>query len=167
MDMAEACKLFGTPITGGNVSFYNETLGRGIMPTPVIGMVGLLDDMAHLTGTAFREPGHVVLLLGETREELGASEYLELVHGRKAGPVPELDLENEFNLQGACREIILAGSGRLLSRLRRGRADGGSGRMLFCQSRPRDGGGNRDGFGFSRRCAAFRRDPEPDRDLGR
>lgn len=107
--LAEACNLFGTPITGGNVSFYNETLGRGIMPTPVIGMVGLLDDMAHLTGTAFREPGHVVLLLGETREELGASEYLELVHGRKAGPVPELDLEHEFNLQGACREIILAG----------------------------------------------------------
>ena len=102
-------RAFGTPITGGNVSFYNETLGKQIMPTPVIGVVGLLDDMGHRTGQAFRAAGDVVLVLGETRKEIGGSEYLEVVHGLKRGPVPALDLQRELNLQGAVRDMIREG----------------------------------------------------------
>jgi phosphoribosylformylglycinamidine synthase II len=104
--LAEACRAFGTPITGGNVSFYNETLGRQIMPTPVIGMVGLLDDIGHRTGLGFRSPGNAVLVLGESFKEFGGSEYLEVVHGLKRGPIPALDLTRELNLQGAVREMI-------------------------------------------------------------
>jgi phosphoribosylformylglycinamidine synthase len=107
--LAEACRVFGTPITGGNVSFYNETLGKQIMPTPVVGVVGLLDDLGHRTGQAFRAAGDVVLVLGETRKELGGSEYLEVVHGLKRGPIPDLDLPRELNLQGAVRDMIREG----------------------------------------------------------
>ncbi|HPB27427.1 MAG TPA: phosphoribosylformylglycinamidine synthase subunit PurL [Acidobacteriota bacterium] len=107
--IAEACAAFGTPITGGNVSFYNETLGKQIMPTPVIGMLGVIDDVDRRMDIAFKEPGHAVLLLGETLEELGGTEYLELVHGLKQGPIPRLDLRREANLQGAMREMIGAG----------------------------------------------------------
>jgi len=107
--LSEACQMFGTPITGGNVSFYNETLGKKIMPTLVVGVVGLIDDIDRRMDIAFKQPGHVVLQLGETLEELGGSEYLEVVHGLKLGPPPRLDLEKEFNLQGACLEMIEAG----------------------------------------------------------
>ncbi len=106
--IAEACATFGTPITGGNVSFYNETLGTQIMPTPVIGMLGVIDDAERRMDIAFKEPGHAVLLLGETLEELGGTEYLELVHGLKQGPIPRLDLRREADLQGAVRELIAA-----------------------------------------------------------
>ncbi len=104
--IAEACQAFGTPITGGNVSFYNETLGRQIIPTPVIGVIGLIDDMALCVNGAFKEPGHAVLLLGENRNEFGASEYLEIVHGKKWGPAPSVDLEMEIALQKAVLEMI-------------------------------------------------------------
>ncbi len=107
--ITEACQMFGTPITGGNVSFYNETLGAQIMPTPVIGMVGVLDDPSHRMDLAFKQSGHVVLCLGTTGPELGGSEYLEKIHGLKMGPLPELDLKREFNLQGACRDMITEG----------------------------------------------------------
>ena len=79
------------------------------MPTPVIGMVGLLDDIALRTGQAFRAAGDVVLVLGETRKEIGGSEYLEVVHGLKRGPIPTLDLQRELNLQGAVGDMIREG----------------------------------------------------------
>ena len=107
--MAEACRALGTPVTGGNVSFYNETLGTAVFPTPIVGMVGLLDDIAHATTQWFKAEGDVVCLLGETREELGGSEYLKIVHGLAAGHPPSLDLGRERAVQEVCLEAIRAG----------------------------------------------------------
>jgi phosphoribosylformylglycinamidine synthase len=107
--IADACLALGTPVTGGNVSFYNETSGSGIFPTPIIGMVGLLDDVAHATDQWFKAEGDVVALLGETREELGGTEYLAVRFGLVQGGPPGLDLEMERAVQRACLEAIRAG----------------------------------------------------------
>ncbi|HQR38821.1 MAG TPA: phosphoribosylformylglycinamidine synthase subunit PurL [Blastocatellia bacterium] len=104
--MSEACVAFGTPVTGGNVSFYNETEGRGIYPTPTIGMVGLIDNPRHITQQWFTTPGDVVLLVGANEPSLGGSEYLATVCGAVAGPLPALDLETEKAVQEACRRAI-------------------------------------------------------------
>jgi phosphoribosylformylglycinamidine synthase len=110
--MAEACRAFGTPVTGGNVSLYNETLGTAILPTPIIGMVGLLDDIRHATTQWFKAAGDVVLLLGETRDELGGSEYLKVIHGLETGRPPRLDLGRERAVQAVCLEAIRCGVAR-------------------------------------------------------
>jgi phosphoribosylformylglycinamidine synthase len=107
--MAEACTAFGTPVTGGNVSFYNETDGRGISPTPVIGMVGIIEDVHHVTTQWFKAENRVIVLLGSTRDDLGATEYLAATRGVVEGRVPQLDLAQEKRLQDACLEIIRAG----------------------------------------------------------
>jgi phosphoribosylformylglycinamidine synthase len=107
--MAEACRLFETPVTGGNVSLYNETDGRSIYPTPVIGMVGIVEDLDHITRHAFRDPGDRILLLGRNTGEIGASEYLYVIHGEVAGEPPEVDLELERRLQGAVLAMIQGG----------------------------------------------------------
>jgi len=107
--MAEACRYFQTPITGGNVSFYNETEGRGVYPTPVIGMVGLIEDVHQVITCGFKEEDEVVVLLGETYEDMGGTEYLERICGRIAGNVPRLDLERERAVQRACLEAIQSG----------------------------------------------------------
>jgi phosphoribosylformylglycinamidine synthase len=107
--MAEACRAFGTPVTGGNVSLYNETLGTAILPTPIIGMVGLLDDIRHATTQWFKAAGDVVLLLGETRDEMGGSEYLKILHGLETGRPPRLDLARERAVQGVCLDAIRSG----------------------------------------------------------
>jgi phosphoribosylformylglycinamidine synthase len=100
--ISEACRELETPVTGGNVSFYNETLGEGVFPTPTIGMVGLLEDVSRHMTQWFKEAGDVVALLGENREELGGSEYLRLVHGLKKGLPPRLDLVRERKIQEFC-----------------------------------------------------------------
>ncbi|MDX9735700.1 MAG: AIR synthase related protein, partial [Thermoanaerobaculia bacterium] len=87
-----ACRALETPVVSGNVSLYNETDGESILPTPTVGMVGLLDDVARAVPHAFRAEHDVVALLGETRDELGRSEYLATVLGRDEGPCPLLDL---------------------------------------------------------------------------
>jgi phosphoribosylformylglycinamidine synthase len=107
--MAEACRALGTPVTGGNVSFYNETEGEGIYPTPVIGMLGLIEEARHTTTQWFKEAGDVILLLGLTRNDLGASELLSVVAGEDCGAVPRLDLETETAVQRVCLEAIQAG----------------------------------------------------------
>ena len=107
--MAEACSTFGTPVTGGNVSFYNETEGRGIFPTPTIGMLGVIEDAKHITSQWFKAAGDVVLLLGLTRNDLGASELLFVLTGEAAGAVPKLDLVEELKVQQACLAAIQAG----------------------------------------------------------
>jgi len=107
--MADACRALGTPVTGGNVSFYNETLGTAIFPTPIVGMVGLLEDISHATSQWFKAEGDVVFLLGETFEEPGGSEYLKVVHGMEAGRPPRLHLARERAVQQACLEAIRAG----------------------------------------------------------
>src|SRR5690606_12856573 len=97
--IGEACRALDTPITGGNVSLYNETDGRPILPTPVLGMVGLIEDASRVVTRTFKGEGHPVVLLGETFAELGGSEYLYRLHGLTRGVPPRLDLEAERRLQ--------------------------------------------------------------------
>jgi phosphoribosylformylglycinamidine synthase subunit PurL len=107
--MAEACTALGTPVTGGNVSLYNENPSGAVYPTPVVGMVGLIDSIAHITRSNFRNEGDVVMLLGEPTAELGASEYLSRIHGVVAGAPPACDLERERVLIDALLESIRDG----------------------------------------------------------
>jgi phosphoribosylformylglycinamidine synthase len=104
--MTEACEAFGTPVTGGNVSFYNETEGQGIYPTPTIGMVGLVDGPRQITTQWFVEEGDAILLVGENRAEFGGSEFLATICGAVEGPLPELDLEREKAVQETVRRAI-------------------------------------------------------------
>jgi phosphoribosylformylglycinamidine synthase len=93
--MGEACRALGTPVTGGNVSLYNESPSGAVYPTPVIGMVGLIDDVSHITRATFQSDGDAILLLGDIGGELGGSEYLATIHGEVAGPPPRCDVESE------------------------------------------------------------------------
>jgi len=111
--LGDACRALGVPITGGNVSLYNETEGQGIYPTPVLGVVGLLEDASKALTSWFKREGDAVYLLGDTREDLGGSEFLKVVHGKVAGRPPGLDLEEERRLQALVVEA--AGAGLLLS----------------------------------------------------
>ena len=99
--MTEACKAFNTPVVSGNVSFYNETEGRGILPTPVIGMLGLIDDVRRIIQPGFKNPGDFIAMLGTTGEDLGASEYAA-ANGLSVAQVPKLNLETELAVQLAC-----------------------------------------------------------------
>jgi phosphoribosylformylglycinamidine synthase II len=112
--MADACRALGTPVTGGNVSFYNESGNSAIWPTTVVGMLGLIEDYRLLVRPEFSEPGLEIYLLGETHPELGGSEFAEVVLGRVAGRPPTLDLEREAALHRvlveAAREDLLAAS---------------------------------------------------------
>ena len=97
--IGEACRALGTPVTGGNVSLYNESPAGAIYPTPIVGMVGLLDSIEHVTRSAFRDDdARGIVLLGEPTEELGGSEYLARVHGAVAGAPPACDLETARRL---------------------------------------------------------------------
>jgi phosphoribosylformylglycinamidine synthase len=107
--MGEACRALDTPVTGGNVSFYNESPNASVYPTPVIGMLGVLDDVAHATPSGFRRPGDAVILLGASQGWLGGSEYLATVHGIVAGEPPPIDLEQEIALHRTVLECIRAG----------------------------------------------------------
>ena len=102
--IGEACRAFDTPVTGGNVSFYNETDGESIHPTPVIGMLGILDDSSKRLDIAFKNEGDVVVLLGETFPELGGSEFAWAIHRHLGGTPPEVDLDRERELQ----ELLVA-----------------------------------------------------------
>ncbi len=106
LGMAEACALFETPVTGGNVSLFNETDGRAIYPTPVIGMVGVVEDVDHITRAGFSEPGDTILLLGSNTDEIGGSEYLYVIADLVAGHPPRVDLEAERSLQRAVLDMI-------------------------------------------------------------
>ena len=98
--ISDACRALEVPVVSGNVSFYNETAGRAIPPTPTVGMVGLLDDVSRHVRLPFRKAGEKIALLGTTRDELGASEFLRTVRGRDEGPCPEVDLAAERRLIG-------------------------------------------------------------------
>jgi phosphoribosylformylglycinamidine synthase subunit PurL len=110
--MKEACEALGTPVTGGNVSLYNENPTGAVYPTPVIGMVGLVDSLAHVTRSAFTTPGDAIVLLGENTDELGGSEYLARVHGEVAGRPPRCDLAGEGAVIAALLEAIRDGTVR-------------------------------------------------------
>ncbi|MFY9587678.1 MAG: phosphoribosylformylglycinamidine synthase subunit PurL, partial [Actinomycetota bacterium] len=96
--IGKACRAFGTPVTGGNVSFYNETDGESIHPTPIIGMLGVLEDTSKLVDIAFKNEGDVVVLLGDTAPELGGSAYAWTLHRHLGGTPPTLDLARERGL---------------------------------------------------------------------
>jgi phosphoribosylformylglycinamidine synthase len=104
--ITEACRALEIPVVGGNVSFYNETLGQAILPTPVIGMAGILDDVEARCAQWFAEPGDRVALLGPEATSLGGSELLWLRHGKVAGRLARLDLVVERAVQEACRAVI-------------------------------------------------------------
>jgi phosphoribosylformylglycinamidine synthase subunit PurL len=106
--MGDACRALGTPVTGGNVSFYNESGDSSVWPTPVIGMLGLIEDYRLLVRTGFPEPRLVIYLLGETLPELGGSEYADVVLGRVSGRPPALDLERELHLHELFQEAAAA-----------------------------------------------------------
>jgi len=102
--MADACRALELPITGGNVSFYNDTEGESIFPTPVVGTVGILEDKTQRVSHHFKGAGDWIYLAGETTDEIGGSEYLKTIHGMIQGLPPRLDLEREKAVQAFTRE---------------------------------------------------------------
>jgi len=108
--LSEACRALNTPVIGGNASLYNQTPEFGsIYPTPIIGMTGLVKSLDHVTTMEFKQAGDFILLIGETRDEIGASEYLDRIHGLVSGDVPELDLEQEARSQKYILNMIRQG----------------------------------------------------------
>ena len=111
--IAEACRAFNTPVTGGNVSLYNETVTatgtQAILPTPVIGMVGLVPDITRVCGQGWRQPGDLIYLLGEIPGELGGSDYLQVIHQVLSGQPASVNLNQEIRVQSACRQGIQQG----------------------------------------------------------
>jgi phosphoribosylformylglycinamidine synthase II len=106
--MAQACEAFDTPVVSGNVSFYNETEGRGILPTPVIGMVGLIEDVRRIVQPGFKNSGDIIALLGTTNNDLTVSQYAAVIEGRTtdemitSGSIASINLETELAVQDAC-----------------------------------------------------------------
>jgi phosphoribosylformylglycinamidine synthase II len=112
--VADACRAFGTPVTGGNVSLYNESPVGAVDPTPTVAMVGLIDEEQRITTQWFKKEGDVIILIGADKSVvppvgLGASRFLKVCFGKKIGPVPRLDLELEMAVQNATRDLIRAG----------------------------------------------------------
>ena len=112
--LADGCAALGIPVTGGNVSFYNQTGSTAILPTPVVGVLGVLDDVARRVPSGFRAAGDVIVLLGDTRDEFGGSEWCHVAHGHLGGRPPAVDLDHEERLAGllagAARHGLLTGS---------------------------------------------------------
>ncbi|HWO76510.1 MAG TPA: phosphoribosylformylglycinamidine synthase subunit PurL [Bacillus sp. (in: firmicutes)] len=107
--MSEACRVLQTPVIGGNVSLYNETNGTAVYPTPVVGMVGLIEDLDHITTQHFKAAGDLIYLLGESKPEFGGSELQKLLSGKIFGKAPELNLKVEEKNQKQVLEAIRAG----------------------------------------------------------
>lgn len=124
--MSEACLALNTPVIGGNVSFYNETAGKAVYPTPIVGMVGLIENDAHITTQDYKNEGDVLVLLGDTEAEVGGSEYQKLVKGAISGRPPKIDLKKEKAVQ----DVALQGDSQRTRVLRSrsvGRRSGGGG----------------------------------------
>ena len=107
--MKEACITFSTPVTGGNVSFYNEGPSGAIIPTPVIGMLGLLDDVDKAVNSEFKTPGDIIIELGINLGEVGGSEYLAMRQNETLGDAPSIDLEYEARLHKICQTFAIQG----------------------------------------------------------
>jgi phosphoribosylformylglycinamidine synthase len=113
--LAEGCREFGTPVTGGNVSLYNQSPAGPIDPTPTVGMVGLIDDAKHITTQAFKSAGDIIILAGPVLDpaagdlSLGASHYMKVVHGQKIGRTPRLSFDLEKRVQAAVLGLIRDG----------------------------------------------------------
>jgi phosphoribosylformylglycinamidine synthase len=109
LGISEACKKLNTPVVSGNVSFNNENPKGSVDPTPVIGMVGVIEDAGKAITQSFKAAGDVILLVGETHEEIGGSQYLQTIHDQKKGPLPKLDLDLEKRVQDTVLEAIQKG----------------------------------------------------------
>ncbi|WLR48039.1 phosphoribosylformylglycinamidine synthase subunit PurL [Halobacillus litoralis] len=108
--MSEACRLLETPVIGGNVSLYNESFGgQAIYPTPIVGMVGLIDDVQHITRSHAQNAGDLIYVIGETQAEFGGSELQGLLEGKHFGKAPSIDLKTEYNRQKQLLTAIRAG----------------------------------------------------------
>jgi phosphoribosylformylglycinamidine synthase II len=107
--IAEACRVFNIPVTGGNVSFYNETEGSSIFPTPILGIVGLVRDVEESPGPGFKTAGDMIFLIGKNEEEIGGSEYLKCIWDTEKGKPPQIDLQEEKKVHGLCIEAIARG----------------------------------------------------------
>jgi phosphoribosylformylglycinamidine synthase II len=111
--MGKACERFNTPVTGGNVSFYNQTVLKDrtepVFPTPTIGMIGLVDDKSHVTTIPFKQKGDLIYLIGENRNDISSSQYLVYIQGIEASPAPFFSLEEEHTMQEQVRMLIRAG----------------------------------------------------------
>jgi phosphoribosylformylglycinamidine synthase subunit PurL len=156
--MGEACRRFSTPITGGNVSFYNQSSDDGpVFPTPTIGMLGLMDNPAHQMTLNFKQPGDVLFLVGPSSNDIASSEYLYSYRGVKASPAPQFDMEQEWQVQEVVKTLIRNGWLQSAHDV----SDGGlfvclsesamAGKLGFSVETERDGGPNRyrlDAFWF-------------------
>jgi phosphoribosylformylglycinamidine synthase len=107
--MGEACRKFETPVTGGNVSFYNQNPEGPVYPTPTIGMVGLLENLENRMTLDFKETGDVIYLIGETRNDINSSQYLSKICGIEFSPAPHFVLDEEFELHKKIAELISKG----------------------------------------------------------
>ena len=107
--ISEACRVLQTPVISGNVSLYNESKGEAIYPTPVIGMIGIIEDYDYTCSMEFKNHDDLIVLLGENKEELGGSEYLKVIHNLEKGMPPRIDLLKEQAVQNTCREAIKKG----------------------------------------------------------
>ncbi|MCI0362651.1 MAG: AIR synthase related protein [Phycisphaerales bacterium] len=107
--IADACQAFNVPVVSGNVSFYNETNGLNIYPTPILGMVGLIEQADKAMTQWFKQAGDAIVLLGVTREDVGGTEYLRVVHHREQGEPPYLNLDTEKALHACVLKLIREG----------------------------------------------------------
>src|SRR5690606_2529064 len=121
LGMAEACTAFETPVTGGNVSLYNESPAGAIYPTPTVGMIGVLEDVTKHIRSHFNSPLDAIVLLGSNTDELGGSEYLKVIHGKVADDAPRIDLKHERALQ----ELMLDIAGERLAHSAHDCSEGG------------------------------------------
>ncbi len=137
--MKKSCEKFHTPVTGGNVSFYNQSSDEGpVFPTPTIGMLGLMENPAHQMTLDFKQAGDMIYLIGTSRNDIGSSEYLYSYRGVKGSPAPYFDLDEEYNIQQVVRQLIYKG----LIQSAHDVSDGGLWVTLVESSMPR-------GLGFS------------------
>jgi len=104
--MGEACKKFNTPVTGGNVSFYNQNPEGPVYPTPTIGMVGIIDNMEHRMTLDYKNAGDVIILIGEQQNDIASSEYLHKIRGVEFSPAPHFDLDEEYTVQKFVNTLI-------------------------------------------------------------
>ena len=136
--MSAACLKFETPVTGGNVSFYNQTVMKGkevpVFPTPTIGMIGIVPDKEKVMTLDFKQKGDVIFLIGDYIEDIASSEYLATYHGVKASPAPYFDLDKEFEMQQALKGVIAEGLVNAVHDV----SDGGLYVSLIEMSMPRD-----------------------------
>jgi phosphoribosylformylglycinamidine synthase subunit PurL len=136
--MSAACLKFETPVTGGNVSFYNQTVMNGkevpVFPTPTIGMIGIVPDKEKVMTLDFKQKGDVIFLIGDYIEDISSSEYLATYHGVKASPAPYFDLDKEFEMQQALKGVIAEGLVNAVHDV----SDGGLYVSLIEMSMPRD-----------------------------